>query len=328
MTVPSHTTAYSDLCFVGPLGRMLALPDVKSDTPPNVSTARIGGVHRALAGGITVDTFARKRTWTWQWDLLMDKQLALVEAIQFGTIRGPLRLIDPRRYNRLPEDVASAGSVSGTARAFLTDNNSAAYWRPLSRLTNVERESLGPWRLLDGAMEWQVLTPGANYLRARDARYTDQLWRVPVLPGEPLEFSCWNTHPDNASIAAGVSWYDANGTLITADITEYTPGTPTEWSRLAVTAAPPDEAVFCSPYLATQVEFMPVVTSVFTTAWQVCSPSLARLVPYGVTEHCDVPELGGEWRLGGGAPFVVADVGSTSYTRPGFYATGLTLYEN
>lgn len=330
MTVPGYTDAYSDLCFVGPLGALEALPDVVGTQAPTVNVARIGGIHRALAGGLTVDTFARKRTWTWTYDMLMEKQLAYVEALQWGHIRGPLRLIDPRRYNRLPENIATAGTTTGTASdAFFTDNNSAVYWHALTDMPG-DATTLGPRRVVHGGTEWQILTPSPveNFMMATDWRYADGVWRVPILPGETLEASAWCLYPLNAQIIIGISWRASDGSWIDSSVVELVNGGGTDWVRLAVTASPPDDAVFGTPFLSTQSPYMPTASSIYTTAWQVASPTLARLVPPGLTEHCDIPEVAGQWRQGGGAPFVVPDVAGTTYSAPGFYGTALTLYED
>lgn len=329
MTVPSFTSAYSDQCYVGPLGALEALPDVVSTQAPTVDVTRIGGMHRALAGGLTVDTFSRKRTWTFPYDLLMDKQLAYVEALQWGNIRGPLRLIDPRRYNRLPEEVASGGTTTGTAGAFESDNNSAIYWRPTRDMPG-DLSTLGPRRVLHGGLEWQILTPDPdeNYIAAHDWRYAG-FWRTPILPNETVEVSCWCLYSLNAQIVVGLTWRDRNGLPVTdSTVTELTPGGGDEWVRLAVSGTAPDGAVFATPFLSTQSANFPTAQSVYTTAWQVASPTLARLIPPGVTEHCDIPEIAGEWRQGGGGPFVIPDIASTTYAKPGFYGTALTLIES
>lgn len=327
MTVPIYTSTYSDLCFVGPLGALEPLPDVAPSGGTSVGVTRIGGMHRSLAGGMTVDTFARKRTWVWTWDMLTEKQLPYVEALQWGHIKGPLRLIDPRRYNRLPEEVASCGTTSGSAQKFLADNNSATYWAPLGKMPG-DPSTLAPRRVVRGGLEWQILTPSSeNYLLPSDHRYSDAVYRVPILPGETLEFSAWCLYPQTAQIFAGISWRTANGVFIDSSEGEFVPGGGDEWVRLSVTASPPDGAGFALPFLDTNKDFMPTATSIFTTAWQVASPSLARMIPVGITEHCDVPEIAGEWRQGGGGPFVVPDVGANVYARPGFYNTALTLIE-
>jgi hypothetical protein len=329
VTIPAYTDPYSDLCFVGPLGSMEALPDVMSSQGTQVDVTRIGGMHRALAGGLTVDTFARKRTWTWTYDMLMDKQIAYIEALQWGHIKGPLRLIDPRRYNRLPEEIATAGTTTGTANAFLTDSSSTAYWHPTRNMPG-DLSTLGPRRVLHGGMEWQILVPdpNENLLAARDWRY-DGFWRVPLLPNETVEASCWCLYEPTAQIVLGLTWRDGNGLPVTdSTVTELTPGGGDEWIRLAASGTAPDGAVFCTPFLSSQSPYLPTATSIYTTAWQVASPTLARMIPPGVTEHCDVPEIAGEWRQGGGGPFVVPDVSSTTYTKPGFSSSALVLIES
>jgi hypothetical protein len=330
MTVPTYTDAYTDLCFVGPLGALEPLPDVASSQGVKVGLSRIGGTHRALAGGLTVDTFARKRTWTWTYDMLMDRQLPYVEALQWGHIKGPLRLIDPRRYNRLPESIATCGTTGGSAsEVFTTDNNSAAYWTSLRNVPG-DLSTLGPRRVLSGATEWQIITPDPNEngIAGRDWRYADQNWRTPILPNETLEGSAWCLYPQSAQIMVGLSWRADDGSFIDSSVCELTQGGGEEWVRLSVTASAPDGAVAALPFLSSSAPYLPTATSIYTTAWQIASPTLARLIPPGVTEHCDVPEIASEWRQGGGGPFVVPDVSDMAYSQPGFYGTALTLMES
>jgi hypothetical protein len=329
MTVPTYTDSYSDLCYVGPLGALEPLPDVASSQGATVSLSRIGGAHRALAGGLTVDTFSRKRTWTWTYDMLMDKQLPYVEALQWGHLQGPLRLIDPRRYNRLPEDIASGGTTTGGATNFITDNNTAAYWTPTRDMPG-DLSTLGPRRVLHGGLEWQIITPdpNENFLLAREWRYADGVYRTPVLPNETLEVSAWCLYPESAQIVVGMTWRTVDGVFIDSTVTELLPGGGDQWIRLAVSAAAPDGAAFCAPFLSSQAPYLPTAISIYTTGWQIASPTLARLIPTGVTEHCDVPEIAGQWRQGGGAPYVVPDVSDMAYTRPGFYGTALVLMES
>lgn len=324
---------FSDVCWVGPLGRMLPLPDVAPSGGTAVGVTRIGSIHRALAGGLTVDTFARKRSWVWSWDMLLEEQLPFLEALQYGTIPGPLRLIDPRRFNRLPEDIASGGSVSGSNTMFGTDAGSACYWHPLTDATTADISTLPPAPMLRGFQEWQVLAPVAdpatNYVRIRNPHDTvDSRWKVPVLPGETIRLSTWVLGPTDSEVFLGVGWYNAAGVRFQFDdLTAWVPLALNEWAELAATIAVPAGAVACYMVLETNADHMAPGESVYLTALQIAAGSLLDLVPAGLTKHCDVPEPAGGWRIGGGAPYVVADVGENTYTRPGFYGSGLTLYE-
>ncbi len=124
------TAAQGNACYLGSLGQMVALPDTEASL--TVTLTRVGGMHRSLRGGVTVDTFARKRTWGWKYSNLVEEQVAFLDAVRYGSVRGPLRLIDPRRLNRLPEDFAAGGSSTATNLAYATDGSSVAYYHPMA----------------------------------------------------------------------------------------------------------------------------------------------------------------------------------------------------
>lgn len=316
--------------WVGPLGSLRALPDVAAEV--KVPVTRIGGMHRALAGGLTVDTFARKRAWTWSYDTLLSTQLAYLEALQYGNIPGPLRLIDPHRFNRLPEDIASGGSVTRSNAGFFTDSGSFAYYHPLTDVTTADVSTLGPSALLRGCQEWLISVPGAdNFFRPYDAQWADVRLRVPVLPGETLRLSVWLLGPSTAQIALNAGWHNAAGARYRVDpLVGLTALALDHWQLFTGDiVVPSDGAVSVYPVLETDSTHVAANTSIYTTGWQVSVPD-PSLEPAGrYTFHCDPEDVSGGWHIGGGAPYVVPDVGDVAYppTVMGFTAAGLTLYE-
>lgn len=326
--------------WVGPLGSLRALPDVAAEV--KVPVTRIGGMHRSLAGGLTVDTFARKRAWTWSYETLLSTQLAYLEALQYGNIPGPLRLIDPHRFNRLPEDAASGGSVTRSNAAFFTDAGSFSYYQPLTDVTTADLATLGPSALLRGCQEWLISAPaaavGGNVTYPSNTTYTGQAvpsdrWQTPVLPGETVEVSMWVLGPASTQVAAKVVWLNRNGQSLGSSFDSPVQALTTldlsTWTKFSGTVTAPAGAAAVTPDLNTDTAHCPAGTSIFHTGWQVGVPNPA-LEPAGrYTYHCEPEDVSGGWHIGGGAPYVVPDVGEVGYapTVLGFTSAGLTLYE-
>jgi hypothetical protein len=314
--LPPVNTEYDTQFYVGPLGGMLTLPGVESsvDTP----LAVIGGTHTSLTGAFTRDRFGYKRSWTWPYPLLTDRQAQLVEAFQRNLVPGPLYLIDPRRPNRLPEQIASGGSLLRTPTGFIPSNNAAFLWRPLT-YPPATSATLPASPILRGCLEWQHLTTGGSFIslagKALDGRHN-----VPVIPRETLEASLWVTGPSTATLGGNVQIFNAAGTVLSAQFFPDVALSPTTW-RLAATAfVVPDDAAYLRMNLLSSAP----VGSLYITALQVARYH-PEYVP-GLTQHCDESDFGG-WRLGGGAPQVVPDVGSVSYVRAGLQSSALTLIE-
>jgi hypothetical protein len=314
--LPPVPAEYDTQFYVGPLGRMMNLPGVESgvDTPLTV----IGGTHTSLTGAFTRDRFGYKRSWTWAYPVLGPRQAQLVEALQRNLVPGPLYLIDPRRPNRLPEQIASGGSLMRTPTGFIPSNNSTFLWRPLS-YPGATQASLPASSILRGCLEWQHLTSGGSYIslagKALDGRHN-----VPVLPRETLEVSLWATGPPAAVLGGDAQIFNAAGTVLTAESLPAVTLSSTTWRLVANAFVVPDEGA----YLRLNLLSSAPVGSLYITALQVARYH-PEFVP-GLTEHCDDYDFGG-WHLGGGAPQVVPDVGPSSYLRAGLQSGALTLIE-
>lgn len=311
--------------YVGPLGGMLALPDVAADVAAPV--ARIGGSSASLMGRQWRDTLGYRRTWAWQWQWLLPAQLPYVEALTHGMVRGPLRLIDPRRTNRLPENVASGGSTSRSTRGFGVTVGGLAY-RDL-RAISADPTTLPAHLMLRGCQEWLRTIGGSGTLYPAGPEW-DGTWQLPLVPhDESLRLSVWVV--GQPGVTVGLEWteYDAAGqgqgyfSEAGGDTVELS---ATVWQQIAVNVDPDPAAVALSPRLTTP-EGSPA-GSVFTTAWQIEALD-AETPPPGLLTVAPgyAPELSGGWRIGGGAPVVVADPHGGSYPRAGFHNTGLVLVE-
>lgn len=308
------------LHYVGPLGALLPLPDVASaiDTPLSV----IGGTHISLTGYVTRDRFGFKRSWTWTYPMLGVHQAQFVEALQTNLVPGPLYLIDPRRINRLPQQIASGGSLLTSPDGFIPSNTAVCYWRPLTYVTAAPTSTLPASRLLSGCLEFATLTSDPAGLEL--AGYApDGRLNVPVLPNEPMTVSAWATGQNGVQVTSTVTVYDATGAVLNT-----VTSVPT--SLALATWAPVSVDVFTDPtaaYVRLSFAFSADVPgSTFLTALQVANADAPETVAR-LTENCDFGDLTGGWRLGGGAPQVITDVGSSSYVLPGLSSNALTLIE-
>jgi hypothetical protein len=316
--LPPVATSYDTQFYVGPLGGLLPLPGTESsvDTPLSV----IGGTHTSLTGAFTRDRFGYKRSWTWSYPLLTERQARLVEALQRNMVPGPLYLIDPRRPNRLPEQIASGGSLMRTPTGFIPSNTTTALWRPLS-YPAATASTLPASPILRGCLEWQILTPAQAFLElAGDA--SNGRHNVPVIPRETLEVSVWATGAPAATLTGGILLFDSAGTQLSALGLPSVALSLTTWRLTANAFVVPDGATHMRMYLSTSAATP--AGSIYTTALQV-----SRYHPEfvsGLTQHCDDPDFGG-WSLGGGAPQVVPDIGPSAYVRPGLQSSALTLIE-
>ena len=309
--------------YVGPVGSLVQLPDVASDV--DVATARIGGSDASLMGNAWRDTLGYRRTWTWKWADLLPAQLPYIEALTHGLVPGPLRLVDPRRANRLPEQQASGGSRSRSPRGFAVTAGGLTY-RALTRVEPDPR-TLGPWQLLRGCIEWGRSAGGSGMMFPSDPG-TGEPWLVPLLTSqERLQLSCWVA--GKAGLSVELRWVEVNrdGTsswLFSEATTDTAVLQSGAWQLVTANVAPGPDAVALYPRLYTD-EAAPS-GAVLSTAWQVAALD-AEERPAGLWTGEPPPELAGGWRIGGGAPFVVADPASGGYPRYGFHDAGLVLVE-
>lgn len=316
--IPPTPLEYDTQFYVGPLGDLLALPGVESgvDTP----LAVIGGTHTSLTGAYTRDVFGYKRSWTWTYPMLTDRQARHVEALQRNLVPGPLYLIDPRRRNRLPEQIASAGSLLRTPDGFIPSNTTATVWRRLGHAP-ADPATLPARHILRGCLEWQLLASGGASLElaggALDGRHN-----VPVLGQETLRVAFWANGPASTVMGGTVHVFDAKEIEIATVTVPGVTLTQGEWRRVHHGFICPTNAAYLR--LSLSCSSATPIGSIFLTALSV-ERYHPTYVP-GLTVYCDANELG-DWDLGGGAPQVVPVPGSTGYVRPGLQSSALTLIE-
>lgn len=316
--IPPAPVEYDTQFYIGPLGDLLPLPGVESgvDTP----LAVIGGTHTSLTGAYTRDVFGYKRSWTWTYPMLTDKQARHIEALQRNLVPGPLYLIDPRRRNRLPEQIASGGSLLRTPDGFIPSNTTAAVWRRLGHAP-ADPATLPARHILRGCLEWQLLAAGGASIElaggALDGRHN-----IPVLNQETLRVAFWANGPASTVMSATVHVFDAKETEIATVAVPGAQLTQGEWRRVHHGFICPTKAAYLR--LSLECSSTTPIGSIFLTALSV-ERYHPTYVP-GLINHCEPNELG-DWDLGGGAPQVVPSPGSTGYVRPGLQSSALTLIE-
>jgi hypothetical protein len=304
--------------YVGPLGNLMPLPGTedKVDTPLTV----VGGTHMSLTGAFTRDRFGYKRSWTWNYPLLTARQAQFVEALQRNMVPGPLFLLDPRRPNRLPEQIASGGSLLRTPSGFIPSNTTTCLWRPLT-YPAATAATLPASPILRGCLEWQLLAAGGAGLElaglAVDGRHN-----IPVMPGEVLETSLWASGPPQAALSGTAHVYNAAGVELETHTLNPVQLSLTTWLEVGTAFTCPPGAAYLRLTLA--ASSASPIGSIFITAYQVAKFN-PEYVP-GLRQFCDEPDFGG-WSLGGGAPQVIPDIGATGYLRAALQSSALTLIE-
>jgi hypothetical protein len=253
--------------------------------------------------------------------MLTTRQAKYVEALHHNLIPGPLYLIDPNRPNRLPEQIATGGTVKRNPTGFIGSNTTLTVWRPLTAAP-APQSTLPSSPMLRGCLEWQLIAAGNARLDlggyAPDGRLD-----IPVRPLEPMLISAWATGPDGATFGGTVTAFDANrNELLTINLRDAALSRST-WTQARASLICPDAAAYLR--VSFTVGASTPVGSVHVTALS-ASPFWRTQVP-GLHQFCDDDDPGGGWSLGGGAPQVVPDVGSTGYVLPGVHSSALTLIE-
>lgn len=316
------------LHYVGPIGGLVALPDVEA--PIDVPLNRYGGGGRTLMGQEWRDTISRAHSWSWKWENLLARQVAHVDLLANGAVRGPLRLIDPRKANRLPKRVSAGGSLDRSASSFAATIG-GLYYRDLMTVPP-SIATLPASRGLRGCIEWQRPQGGAGTLYIPGDGY-DGTWRLPLLDpadrAEDIEWWCWVAGPIGVTVEAQWTEYEITEVAhpyLSPQTADNAALSPAVWQRITVLTSPwaRPSSVSWTPRLVVPDGSPP--GSIYTTAW-VAGPPGAEDEDPATQVLCDIPELLGGFRIGGGAPKVIADPGGSAYGHPGFYDTALTLTE-
>lgn len=263
--------------YLGSVGNMVAIPD--PDGPADIGMELRGGVHQSLTGATTVDRVAVPRSWPLQWTRLDEDTVTYLELIGHGLVKGPLRLIDPMRRNRLPRRIATGGSLRRSVADFTQTGGSAPTWAAVT----------GPPATVPvrGAISWQRTTTAAASLTTAAAGD-----RVPVIVGELIRVSCWVRNATTQAAVALDAW-DSAGAAARTTGTATTLSVST-WTQLTVNYTVASGRVSLSPALV--VASGQAASTLHATGWQISMQSDPLT-----------------WTLGGGTPVVVASELSQGY---------------
>lgn len=256
--------------YLGRVGSLVQIP-APAD-PAEVTPDILGGVAQSLGGATTVDRTATPRSWKFQWPYLVESNLTYLEAIGFGLVKGPLRLVDPMRRNRLPAQISSGGSQRRDTTGWTQTGGSTPTWAAVT-----DPPGAVPVR---GVISWQRTTTAAAALTTSNVHH-----RVPVVPAQQVRVSCW-ARGAAIQAAAGVDGWDSSGASTRTTGTAATLNTTT-WTQLTATLTPASDRVSLSPLLS--VASGQAASTLQTTGWMLSAAAESTT-----------------WALGGGAPVVVA----------------------
>lgn len=273
--------------WLGPLGALRALPSPSLGGAPEMVPVRTGGLHRSITGRPTLDRLGIRRTWVLTWPYLDEDTHRWLSLLYAGLLGGPVWLLDPTAGNRLPVQVATAGSVEHGPEGFATAGTLTWQATPVTPPDH-------PAPAGSGALTWTTADTGGGLLLTRSA--------VPVLPGEPVTFAASAASTVPVTLTAFV--LNAADVVITTVSTA--PATPSSGgARMRLTVPATDGAASVRPGLV-----LGQAGTVTTSAWSLTSG------PEPV-----------EWSAGGGAAMVLIESLPWKYPVPGSFATTLTLLE-
>lgn len=271
--------------YLGPVGRMVALPC--PETGLDNTLEKVAARHVSLNAGTTEDIRGFRRKWTVEFPWLTADDVGYLEAVYTGAIRGPLRLIDPTRRNRL----TLAASVStplpqwaNGVRALVPTQGVAAsvYDVAPPDVSYTSRDGRPITYRTDAPLRWTV--PGPD-----DRLQLDPVIGVPVVPGETLTFSVYvraMTAGTTADVAlelvphAGVAATQVGATQAVGD----------QWERITYSWTPPADAGAVTPRIA--VPDAPANTNVLVANAQVeANPTASAWVPGAGCPHVLITEL-------------------------------------
>lgn len=277
--------------YLGPLGYLQALPALPQSHDPEVGQSLPGAGHISLSGASTFDRVGRsRRAWRFTWDRVTEDNELVMQAAYRRAANSPLRLIDPRKRNLLPEDVSTGGSSSLSVAAF-TDTGAAT---PVWTAGGVPTEFLG---LLSGRIVWNTVTNTQTLYGT-----TEQL---PILVGSTYRISAYvkttttfkfSVRVFDVAGAEGAQVLDATNNASTAGV----------WTRLSWLYTP--GAGVASVYAGLTATGS---GNIETVGWQV-----------------QVDEALKAWTFGYGCPVVAVDPTLQSgYWRTKYHKPVLTLTE-
>lgn len=204
--------------YVGPLGLMRPLPPHPRDSPPSAPIRQSGALHESLSGRTTLDRMGRvRRSWPLTWDWITEDAETHLQALLRSSPNAPLRFIDPRKRNLLPEDVSTGGSASLSTAAF-TDVGAAT---PVFTSGGLPTDLTG---LVSGRIVWNTVTNTQTLYGTSE--------QLPIIAGSTYRISAYvkttttfrfSARPFNAALVEQAVVTDGTNNASTAGV----------WTRLS-----------------------------------------------------------------------------------------------
>ncbi len=277
--------------YAGPLGALRALPPHAADGAPEFALVRPAAVHTALSGRSTEDSTGRtRRGWNLAWKWITEDEETWLQALQRRTANAPLRFIDPRKRNLVPEDVATGGSRTRGVSAFTRTGAGTLVYT----LSGVPTDFTG---VLPGRLVWNGVTNTATLYGT--------LEKLPILSGSTYRVSAYvkttttfrfSARPFNTSDVEQAAVTDATNNASTAGV----------WTRLSWLYTP--AVGIGSAYLGLTATGS---GNVETTGWQ-----------------CQIDEPLKAWTYGYGCPEVrISPAASGSYWRAKYHNLAFQVLE-
>lgn len=252
--------------MLGPSGdlRPLICPERDVDITP----VRYGGIRQGLSGARNLDVTGHRMEYGFKWTYLDQLEYQWIEAMHLRHLKGPFRMLDPLKKNRLTPESSSGKLGKGTAQGaeMINGIGSRVYDWPAGIFPGNQSTA------------WTNRSASVGIIRF------DKVKRTTVIPGETLTASVWLKSTVAQSIQLVLDWWDRT-TQTTSSTTELAAVT-TAWTRFSITRTVPagtHSAVFAF---------------YFSNATPIVNFAAAQIEQGSVAT---------DWELGGGAPIVLMD---------------------
>lgn len=189
-----------------------------------VTELRFGGVHQSLGGARTMDVTGIKQQYSFNWQYLDVADYKWLRALHTRLLRGPHRLIDPLKVNRL--------SI-GASKSDITPHRWPYFAQSGGTLEYANDYPTGI--LGERSIRWFDRT-------ASSAVALDITKMTDVFPLETVTVSAYLKGDSAVSVDMYVAWYDKDYAFI-SNSSVSTHSVTTSWDRYSATKTAPANAV-------------------------------------------------------------------------------------
>lgn len=286
------------LFYLGPVGRLFALPEIEHDIEPDATGESPGSIFTSATGARSQErTGPSRRTWDLEWKYFTRAEFDILDALRRGHLGGPLRLLDPSLPNLANAQIATGGTEQRSVYGWSTVAGSRKWVRPSSIPLDL---------LAVGAIEWTKATAQDDLATGREV----PAYRIPAPPeGGPVSVAARMMRVDTpgaVAVTPGVDSWDAAGARSSTFVADQ-----------SVTGTWSDQP-YALELPAGAVEWAPV--------WRIGSGVAAALNVAGV--RAGFGEVPPAPDRGGGAPVVLITELPQSYPSQDEFSFAATLVES